>query len=69
MRSKCFPWANLNNNVLHVAYVEQLNARYDVEDELSSVSSVQKSSARKREYVYDECESAEMPEVAYLTVF
>lgn len=69
LRSKRFPGANLNNNVLHVAYLEQLIARYDVEDELSRVSSVQKSSASKREYVYHECESAEMPEIAYLTVF
>ncbi|KAF7354170.1 hypothetical protein MVEN_01104700 [Mycena venus] len=42
LRSKRFPWANLNNNILHVAYLEQLNARYDLEAEFSSASRVKK---------------------------
>jgi hypothetical protein len=36
LRSKQSPWANLNNIILHRAYLEQLDARYDVADELSS---------------------------------
>jgi hypothetical protein len=55
LRSKCFPWANLNNNVLHVAYLEQLNARYDLEAELSSASKMPRAAARTREYAYEEC--------------
>ncbi|KAJ7304892.1 hypothetical protein DFH08DRAFT_825250 [Mycena albidolilacea] len=54
LRSKCFPWANLNNNVLHVAYLEQLNARYDLEAELSSASKMQRAAACTREYAYEE---------------
>ncbi|KAJ7152445.1 hypothetical protein C8R46DRAFT_1357483 [Mycena filopes] len=37
LRSKRFPWANLNNTILHMAYLQQLGLRYDLEDELSSV--------------------------------
>ncbi|KAF7340818.1 hypothetical protein MSAN_02111100 [Mycena sanguinolenta] len=47
LRSKRFPWSNLNNNVLHVAYLEQLNARYDLEDELSRSKNL---GAKKGEY-------------------
>jgi hypothetical protein len=52
LRSKRFPWANLNNNILHVAYLEQLNARYDLESELSRPTT---SAATKQEYTYDSC--------------
>jgi hypothetical protein len=51
LRSKRFPWANLNKNVLHVAYLEQLNARYDVEEELSG-----RKTLRRAEYVYEGCQ-------------
>ncbi|KAF7340500.1 hypothetical protein MSAN_02121400 [Mycena sanguinolenta] len=50
LRSKRFPWANLNRNVLHVAYLEQLNARYDLEEELSQAK---QSGPRKLEYRYN----------------
>lgn len=36
LRSKKSPWANLNNITLHRAYLEQLEARYDLTEELSS---------------------------------
>lgn len=36
LRSKKSPWANLNNIVLHRSYLEQLDALYDVSEELST---------------------------------
>jgi hypothetical protein len=36
LRSKRAPWANLNNIVLHRAYLEQLDAQFDLTEELSS---------------------------------
>ncbi|KAJ7652366.1 hypothetical protein DFH06DRAFT_1418733 [Mycena polygramma] len=35
LRSRKFPWANLNNTVLNYAYLEQIGARYDLTDELA----------------------------------
>ncbi|KAJ7608962.1 hypothetical protein DFH06DRAFT_1017386 [Mycena polygramma] len=37
LRSRSAPWANLNNIILQKAYLEQLRARYDIEEELSLV--------------------------------
>ncbi|KAJ7621835.1 hypothetical protein B0H17DRAFT_1290387 [Mycena rosella] len=34
LRSRRFPWANLNNRVLNYAYLEQIGSRYDLTDEL-----------------------------------
>lgn len=34
LRSKVFPWANLNNRTLNYAYLEQIGVRYDLADEL-----------------------------------
>ncbi|KAJ7721256.1 hypothetical protein DFH07DRAFT_760513 [Mycena maculata] len=53
LRSRRFPWANLNKIILHRAYLEQLGARYDLEDELSSPSKP-KNSLSSGEYTYDE---------------
>ncbi|KAJ7029534.1 hypothetical protein C8F04DRAFT_962737 [Mycena alexandri] len=36
LRSRRHPWANLNNRVIRLAYLEQLGARYDLEEELST---------------------------------
>ncbi|KAF7372603.1 hypothetical protein MVEN_00123200 [Mycena venus] len=36
LRSKKSPWANLNNITLHRTYLEQLDARYELAEELSS---------------------------------
>ena len=56
LRSRRFPWANLNKIVLQQAYFEQLGARYDLEDELSSPTTSRNILGRG-EYVYDECKS------------
>jgi hypothetical protein len=36
LRSKKSPWANLNNITLHRTHLEQLDAQYDLVEELSS---------------------------------
>src|ERR1700690_2046901 len=37
IRSKTHPWVNLAKRILHAAYLNQLGARYDLDEELSSV--------------------------------
>jgi len=37
LQSRSQPWANLNKRVLHMAYLTQLAARYDLEDELTDL--------------------------------
>ena len=32
LRSKVAPWANLNNRLIHKAYIEQIDLIYDLED-------------------------------------
>ncbi|KAH9911718.1 uncharacterized protein B0H18DRAFT_1163387 [Fomitopsis serialis] len=34
MKSRRYPWANLNNKAINLAYLEQLNVRYDLQNEL-----------------------------------
>ncbi|KAJ7277813.1 hypothetical protein C8J57DRAFT_1579380 [Mycena rebaudengoi] len=46
LRSRRIPWANLNNNILHVAYLEQLAAQYDLDEELSSEPEMKLNSDR-----------------------
>ncbi|KAJ7224885.1 hypothetical protein C8J57DRAFT_1253129 [Mycena rebaudengoi] len=57
LRSRRFPWANLNNNILHVAYLEQLGVRYDLDDELSC-GNRQNSTLSKEEYDFDSYDQA-----------
>ncbi|KAJ7667305.1 hypothetical protein B0H17DRAFT_950463 [Mycena rosella] len=54
LRSKRFPWANLNNRVLHTVYLEQLGARYDLEDELSTYRARNKSTLSRSEKIYED---------------
>jgi hypothetical protein len=54
LRSRSAPWANLNNLVLHKAYLEQLGVLYDLDEELSSVKRA-KGSLSRTEFVYDGC--------------
>jgi hypothetical protein len=37
LRSRSQPWGNLNNRLKLMAYIAQLAARYDLEDELRTV--------------------------------
>jgi len=57
LRSKKSPWANLNNIVLHRAYLEQLDAQFDVAEELSSP--VQRANGiSSTEQQFDSCENS-----------
>lgn len=55
LKSKRFPFANLNNRILHHAYLEQLGARFDLEDELSNAAHL-KGEISRFEHVYQDCE-------------
>lgn len=35
LQSRVQPWSNLNKSLLHMIYLEQLAARYDVSEELA----------------------------------
>jgi hypothetical protein len=37
LRSRSQPWGNLNKRVLQLAYLAQLNAKYDLEEELAVI--------------------------------
>ena len=38
LRSHTHPWANLNNRLLHKAYLEQIDIYYDLQDDLTITS-------------------------------
>ncbi|KAJ7688114.1 hypothetical protein B0H17DRAFT_1135769 [Mycena rosella] len=52
LRSKRFPWANLNNCTLNYAYMEQIGVRYDLSDELS-IFGLRSSAPTQSEHVYE----------------
>lgn len=53
--SRSHPWSNLNKRILHMAYLTQLSARYDLDDELSTYSGTG-SGVSRSERVYPDCE-------------
>ena len=36
-RSRMYPWSNLNHQILHMAYLQTLAVRYDIDDELAVI--------------------------------
>jgi hypothetical protein len=52
LRSRTHPWANLNNRVLHKAYLDQIDIYYDLENDLKITSGHHLSPQEK---VFDEC--------------
>jgi hypothetical protein len=54
IHSKSRPWANLDKRLLYTAYLGQLSALYDLEDELSSVKKL-KDKLTRNEMVYSGC--------------
>lgn len=56
LRSKRFPWANLNNRVLNYSYMEQIGVRYNLSEELA-IFGLRSSGPSKAEHVYEHCES------------
>ena len=54
LRSRSHPWANLNNRVLHKAYLDQIDIYYDLEDDLTITS--EPKDLRRGEKVFDDCQ-------------
>ena len=52
LRSRRHPWANLNNRVLHKAYLEQIDIYYDLDNDLKITSDHHLS---QQEKVFKEC--------------
>jgi hypothetical protein len=55
LRSRVQPWANLNRRILHMAYLQVLAAKYNVDDELYVVGSHDGDGPRRNETSYPEC--------------
>ena len=53
LHSRSHPWANLNNRILHKAYLEQIDVYYGLEDDLTITS----KDLRRGEKVFDGCRS------------
>ena len=53
LRSKTHPWGNLNNRVLHKAYIEQIDIFFDLENEIKITSNGRLSQYEK---IFDQCE-------------
>ena len=66
LRSRSHPWANLNNRVLHKAYLDQIDIYYDLEDDLTITS--EPKDLRRGEKVFDDCQFHFFPySILYLT--
>ncbi len=53
LKSKVAPWANLNNRILHKAYLEQIDIYYDLVDPFKKTTKVL---SRNETIISDECE-------------
>lgn len=56
LRSRTHPWANLNNRLLHKAYLEQIDIYYDLQDDLTITSSSSKD-VKRGEKIFERCRS------------
>ncbi len=55
LRSKSAPWSNLDKRVLHNAYLDQLESRFDLGDELSEVGKRPKGALSRNETITEGC--------------
>jgi hypothetical protein len=55
LRSRSQPWANLDKRILHMSYMGQVGARYNLQDELTTYGEHTGDSARRNEKIYPEC--------------
>ena len=74
LRSRTHPWANLNNKLLHKAYLEQIDIYYDLQDDLTITSSAELKRGEKtirgcRFHDYYFFHDYDMPECQILTQF
>lgn len=56
LSSKSAPWSNISKRVLHMAYLDQLRSRYDLEDELAVVGTRMVGGLSRGEKIFDDCE-------------
>jgi hypothetical protein len=63
LRSRIHPWANLNNRVLHKAYLEQIDVYYDLQDDLSITSP---AGLQKGEKFFEQCKFFDI--LSYFTI-
>ena len=58
LHSWCYPWSNLNKQVLHLSYLSQLKVKYNLQNELEEFGQPQLSGDRIscNECRYPECE-------------
>ena len=54
LQSKTHPWENLNNHVLHKAYIEQIDIFFNLDNELN-VSLASNRHLSQYEKVFDQC--------------
>jgi hypothetical protein len=52
LQSRTKPWSNLSKRNLHFAYVAQLSTRYDLDEELGTISS---QGLKRGEKLYEDC--------------
>jgi hypothetical protein len=53
LRSRRFPWSNLNKRVLHLSYLSQLKVKFNLKDELEELGQLRRDielSRNEREY-------------------
>lgn len=54
--SKTSPWSNINKRALHMAYLDQLRSRFDLEDELTEIGVRPAGQLARGEKIYEGCE-------------
>ena len=55
VRSRVYPWSNLSNRNLHIAYIAQLSVKYDLDEELL-VRRGDDEGLKRNEMMYPDCE-------------
>jgi hypothetical protein len=56
LHSQSHPWSNLDKRVLHMSYLGQLDARYNLQAELRRFGKPIDDNLRKNERAYPNCE-------------
>jgi len=54
VRSRMYPWSNLSNRNLHLAYIAQLSVKYDLDEELL-VGRRNDEGLKRNEMMYVDC--------------
>ncbi|KAF9219821.1 hypothetical protein BS17DRAFT_854111 [Gyrodon lividus] len=65
LRSRCFPWSNLNKRILHLSYLSQLKVKFNLRDELEELAQLR----RNIEFSRNECKYAGYPQHIFSSPF